>query len=84
MACFQIMPAKFVNLIQFLELKILTERKVEFFAFGSDDGNLVVPHIYLVDARPKEELALRQAGYGNTDVIKLHQFVGMHFLFAKQ
>ena len=52
MAGFQIMPAKFVNLIQFFELKILAQGKAVFFVFRSVDGDAVVPDINMVDPRP--------------------------------
>ena len=46
------MSAKIVNLIQFVELKIAAEVKMEGFAFGSPDDNAVVARFYLVDIGP--------------------------------
>lgn len=56
------MPAKFVNLIQFFEFKILPELKMVRFIEGCLYRNAVVMRIYLVYIAPNEEFLLWQVG----------------------
>lgn len=63
------MPAKFVNLIQFFEFKILPELEMVRFIGGSLYRNAVVPGIYPIDIAPDKEFLLRQIGYADTGMV---------------
>src|SRR5688572_12071254 len=76
------MSAKFVNLIEFFELKIFLKLKMERFIPGSLNCNGIVLSLNVIDVRPDEKPALRQGGNGDTRVMQGHIFGGQHFFLA--
>lgn len=75
------MPAKFVNLIQFFEFKILPELKMVHFIGRSLYGNAVVLGIYTVDMAPDEEFLFGQVGNTDAGMVDSEIFFGQQLLF---
>ncbi len=75
------MPAKFVNLIQFFEFKILPELEMVRFIGGCLYCNAVVPRIYPVDIAPDKEFLLRQIGDTDTGMVNGEVFFREELFF---
>jgi len=53
-----IVPAKFVNLFEFCEFKILTQIEMQILLAGRADLDGVVAGFDAIDIRPEQELAV--------------------------
>jgi hypothetical protein len=78
------MPAKFVNLIEFFELKIVAEVEVIRFIAWNRNGDGIVLSLNVVDVRPNEKPALGQGRNGDARMVKGYIFVGHHSFFAPE
>jgi hypothetical protein len=66
----QIVPAKFVNLFEFCEFKILTQVEMEVLLAGGADIDGVIVGFDVIDIRPKQELAVGKGGNGYAGMVE--------------
>ncbi len=64
------MPAKFVNLIEFFELKITAELEAYLCAIRGHDLNGIVTRLQLIDIRPQKKFAIGQSRDRNAGMVK--------------
>ena len=69
------MPAKFVYLFQFCEIKIFPQVQVDLFVQGGVDPDGIIAGFYFIDMCPVQELTLWEPRKGDARMVKGQDFL---------